>query len=98
VATVPYGRDLRFSHDGRIVIALATIDMPTAGAYTVHVAGNVPPAALVSVGDVIDIRLIVGAAGAITLFGGSAFALVIIMTVAVIGHRSAISGISASSA
>ena len=92
VAAVPYERDLRFGHDGRIVIAVATIDIPTAGAYTVHVSGNVPPAALVSVGDVIDPRLIVEAAGAITLFGGSALALVIIMTVAAIGHRRAISG------
>ena len=87
VATVPYEGDLRFNHDGRVVTALATIDAPTAGTYTIAVSGNVPAGPLVSVGDVVDLGLIVEAASAIALFVGSLLVLLTAVAVAAIKRR-----------
>ena len=90
VATVPYERDLRFDHDGRVVTALATIDTPTAGTYTVQASGNVPPTAMVSVGGVVDFGLITAWTGTIALFVGSLLLVLVTVTVAAIkrGQRS----------
>ena len=90
VATVPYEGDLRFNHDGRVVTALATIDTPTAGTYTVQASGNVPPTAMVSVGRVVDFGLIAAWTGTIALFVGSLLLILVTVTVAAIkrGQRS----------
>jgi len=87
VATVPYERDLRFDHDGRVVTALATIDTPTAGTYTVQASGNVPPTAMVSVGRVVDFGLIAAWTGTIALFVGSLLLVLVTVTVAAINRR-----------
>ena len=87
VATVPYERDLRLNHDGRVVTAFATIDTPTAGTYTVQASGDVPPTALVSVGRVVDVALIAEAGGAIALAVGSVLLLLMTVTVAALKRR-----------
>lgn len=87
VTTAPYERDLRFTYDGRAVIALATIDAPTAGTYTIEASGDVPPAALVSVGQVVDVGLLANAAGALALFVGPPLALLVAMLVAAVKRR-----------
>ena len=87
VATVPYERDLRLNHDGRVVTAFATIDTSTAGTYTVQASGDVPPTALVSVGQVVDFALIAEAGGAIALSVGSFLLLLVTVTVAAMKRR-----------
>jgi hypothetical protein len=82
VPTAPYERDLRFRHDGRDIIALATVDLPAAGTYVIQASGSVPPTAMVSAGQVIDFPLIANAAGAVTLFLGS---LVVVLATSVVG-------------
>lgn len=81
VPTTPYQRDLRFDFDGRIATAVATIDASVSGTYTIAVSGTVPATARVSVGDVIDVGLIAGAAGAIILFVASLLALLAMVVV-----------------
>lgn len=63
-----YERDLRFDVDGRVATALATFDAPTAGTYTVHVAGEPSDGVMVSVGDVVTPGLLASFVGAVALF------------------------------
>src|SRR6478752_1363442 len=91
IATVPYEGDLRFNHDGRVVIALATVDASTAGRYTVQASGTVQPTALVSVGRVVDFGLIAEAGAAIALFVGSLLLLTVTVAIAAIERRRATS-------
>lgn len=79
VPTARYQRDLRFTYDGRTVIALATFQAPTAGAYTLRATGEVPPGSQVSVGHVVDGWLLASTAAAIGLF--VAALLVLLVTV-----------------
>jgi len=94
VATVPYEQDLRLNHDGRVVTALATIDTPTAGTYTIQASGNVPPAALVSAGRVVDLALIAEMGGAIALSVGSFLLLLVTATVTAMKRRTPTSEIT----
>jgi hypothetical protein len=77
IPTASYQRDLRFTHDGRTVTAVATFQAPTAGAYTLQTTGEVPPAAQVSVGHVIDVGLLASTAAAIGLFVAALLVLVV---------------------
>lgn len=77
VSTAPYERDLRFNHDGRVVTAVATFDAPTAGTYTIQVAGDVPSGAMVSAGEVVDFTLIALFGGSLVLFFASLALLVV---------------------
>ena len=62
--------------------AVATIDAPEAGTYTLRVTGDVPADARVSVGDVVDGGLLAGVAGAVGLFVTSLLAVVVTVVVA----------------
>ncbi len=84
--TTPYGRDLRFTHDGRVVVTMATFDAPTAGDYTIDVSGNAPPGAAVSVGTVVDTALIINGVGAVGLFVISLLSLVATMIAALVSR------------
>jgi len=68
IAASPYQRDLRFRYDGRAVIAMATIEAPTAGTYAILVTGNSPSGAFVSVGNVAGSGLMASFVGAVVLF------------------------------
>lgn len=87
VTTTPYQRDMRFNYDGRAVIALATFDASTAGTYTIRASGDVPSAAVVSVGHVVDVGLLANAAGAIALFVVPPLAVLVAMLVASVKRR-----------
>jgi hypothetical protein len=89
VATAPDERDLRFRHDGRDVIALATVELPTAGTYVIQVSGSVAPTAMVSAGRVVDFGLIANAAGAFALFLGSIAVLLATLVVGAIARSRA---------
>jgi hypothetical protein len=88
IGTAPYERDLRFDHDGRVVTAMETFQAPTAGTYTIEVTGQVPQAARVSAGVVIDSGLLIGVAGAVVLFLGTIAALAATVIVAATRVRS----------
>ncbi len=79
-ATTPYGRDLRFTHRGRTVIALATLDVPAAGSYTIRAGGDVATGAGIAVGTVVDAGMLINGIGAVVVFvlGILALAVVII--------------------
>lgn len=77
VTTASYQHDLRFTHDGRTVIALATFEAPSAGSYTLNVQGSVPDGAMLSVGRIVDLGLLANAAGAVVVFIASLGALVV---------------------
>lgn len=83
VGVADYETDLRFDVDGRVATALATFEAPAAGTYRVDVVGDVPTAARVSVGDVVDLGLLANAAGAVVLFVGTILAAGVIVLVAV---------------
>jgi hypothetical protein len=91
VATVPYERDLRFDYDGRLLIALETIDASTPGTYVVQVSGDVPATAQISVGHVIDVGLVVNVVAVIGLFLVSILGLGVAVVVFFVrrGNRSA---------
>jgi hypothetical protein len=61
---------------------------PTAGTYTIEVTGQVPQAARVSAGVVIDSGLLIGVAGAVVLFLGTIAALAATVIVAATRVRS----------
>jgi hypothetical protein len=89
IPTAPYETDLRFDIGDRVAVAMATFDAPTAGTYTITVAGDeVPAGARVSVGDVVDAGLIANLVGAIVLLVGTwMIALLMVVVVAVMRSR-----------
>lgn len=89
ITTAPYETDLRFDVGDRVAVAMATFDAPTAGTYTITVAGDdVPAGARVSVGDVVDVGLIANLVGAIVLLVGTwLIALLMVIVVAVMRSR-----------
>ena len=88
VPTAAYATDLRFDVNGRVATALKTFDAPTAGTYTVQVAGDVPAGVQVSVGHVVDTGLLANAAGAIVLFIASIpIGLIVVLVTAVRRRR-----------
>lgn len=85
VPTAPYDGDLRFDVGGNVAIALATFDAPAAGTYTVTATGDVPTAARVSVGQVVDGGLVAQVVGAVVLFVGTV--AVTVPLVVVVAYR-----------
>lgn len=84
VAVADHETDLRFDVDGRVATAVATFEAPAAGTYRLDVVGDVPTAARISVGDVVDSGLLANAAGAVIVFVGTILAAgVIFLVVAV---------------
>lgn len=86
VATASYELDLRFHHSGRDVTAVATFDAPTAGMYTLTVAGDGSSAARVAVGDVVDVALLANVVGAVLLLVGALLTAGVIMLVALVNR------------
>lgn len=81
VQTSQYEHDLRFTHDGRTVAALSTFEADTPGSYAIDVSGTVPSTARVSVGDVVELGLVVNGGGAIALFVGSLLATLVLAAI-----------------
>jgi hypothetical protein len=98
VTASPYERDLRFAHDGRVVIAMATIRVPVTGSYTIDVGGTVPPGTMVSVGTVLDGVVMVNAGGVVVLFVVSALAVLVAKVAAAVQRRRVPSGAGRSAA
>jgi hypothetical protein len=82
ISSSPYHRDLRFRHEGRTVTAMATIEAPSAGAYTLQVSGDTPAGAYVSAGQVAGFGLAASFVGAIILFLVSLVAIPIVRVLA----------------
>lgn len=88
VETAPYERNLRFDYDGRVLTALATIEMSSTGTYTIDVAGDVPVEAQISVGHIVDVGLIASVIGVVGLFVASVVGIVVaVVMMAVRGGR-----------
>lgn len=68
IETARYERDLRFDYDGRLLTAMATFEAADAGTYTVEASGDVSAAVGVSVGEIVEYRLIAGVVGVVGLF------------------------------
>ena len=84
VPTAASTLDLRFDHADRVGVSVATFAPTTEGTYRVAVAGDVLPAASISVGRSIDVGLVANAIGAVALLIASlAASLVIVLVVAI---------------
>ena len=68
IQSQPYDRDLRFDHNDRVLIAVATIETASVGTYAIQVSGDVPVGAQISVGDVIDFGLVANIVAVVGLF------------------------------
>lgn len=77
VDVLPYEADLRFDHEGRVLIAISTFSADSAGFYTVKVEGEVPPSARVSVGRVVESSLVATVIGVVGTFIVSVIGLLI---------------------
>ena len=77
VETAPYERDLRFDYDGRVLIAIATIEATDAGTYTVAAEGDVADSARVSVGHIVVFGLVANVIGVVGLFLASVFGVAV---------------------
>ncbi len=76
IEATPYRRDLRFTHAGRVVTAMDTVNATAPGVYTMTAIGDRGPGVLVSVGRVLDPLLVAGAGGSVVLLVGGLSALV----------------------
>lgn len=81
-----YERDLRFDHDGRVLIAMATFEPAVAGRYSIEMSGDVPAGAEVSAGDVVDFGLVANFVALVGLFILSVVALAVAVVLRV-GRR-----------
>ncbi|HEX6286960.1 MAG TPA: hypothetical protein VFZ80_05700 [Acidimicrobiia bacterium] len=77
VDVLPYERDLRFDHEGRVLTAISTFSADSAGIYIVEVEGDVPASARVSVGRVVESSLVATVIGVVGSFVLSVIGLLI---------------------
>lgn len=84
-----YERDLRFDHDGRVLIAMATFDAVETGTYVVDTSGDVPADVRVSVGEVSVFGLVANVVGVVGLFIASLLGMAVaLVLIAARGGRS----------